>query len=160
MANGPSADSVEGLIFFGEGEPNMDDFIYAGGADGATEDWILAARNGSVVRIPADHWKGHVAAATERISRRLAFMSEEHHLVRRFAVTEIARRGRPVNETQIIRQLKLSRERVRRILDELESRLFFLVRNSKGAVSWAYPFTAEETPHRVIRQSRLPARAA
>src|SRR5262245_17706376 len=111
----------------------MDDFTYVSGADGRMADSILVGRDRSIVRIPADNWKAHVAVATERISTRLAFMSEEHHLVRRFAVKEIARLVRPVNETRMTRQLELSRERVRQILNELESRLFFLVRNARGA---------------------------
>jgi len=138
----------------------MDDFTYVNDADGTTEDSILVGRDRSIVGIPADHWKGHLASATERISARLAFMSEEHHRVRRFAVKEIARRSRPVSETQITNQLKLSLERVHHILDELESGLFFLARNARLEVSWAYPFTSDETPHRLIRQSRRPARAA
>jgi hypothetical protein len=35
------------------------------------------------------------------------------------------------------------------ILDELERKLFFLVKNEQGAVIWAYPVTVEPTPHRL-----------
>jgi len=38
---------------------------------------------------------------------------------------------------------------VKVILDDLESKLFFLVRNGQDAVAWAYPVTAEPTPHRL-----------
>jgi hypothetical protein len=138
----------------------MDDFAYVFGTDGNNEDSVLVGRGTSMDRIPAYHWRSHVAAATERISARLAFMSEEHHQVRRFAVREIAWKARPITEAEICSGLKLPRDRVHQILDELESRLFFLVRNSRGAVSWAYPFTADETPHRVVRPSRRPAWAA
>ena len=34
-------------------------------------------------------------------------------------------------------------------LAELERRLFFLVRNRAGEVSWAFPVTAEVTPHQL-----------
>ena len=34
-------------------------------------------------------------------------------------------------------------------LAELERRLFFLVRNRVGEVSWAFPVTAEVTPHQL-----------
>jgi len=40
-------------------------------------------------------------------------------------------------------------ERVKSILEELERKLFFLVRNEQGAVSWAYPMTVETTPHKL-----------
>ena len=138
----------------------MDDFTYIGGSDEQSEDFVLVGRGTNIVRIPAGHWKDHVAAATERISSRLAFMTEDHHAVRRYAVKEIARRSRPLTEAEISRQLKLPRARVHQILNELETGLFFLARNSRGAATWAYPFTADETPHRIIRQSARPAWAA
>jgi hypothetical protein len=138
----------------------MDDFSHVLDLDSEDDDSVLIGRGATIVRIPADYWKGHVAAATERISARLAFMSDEHHLVRRFVVTQVARRVRPVTVAQISRRLKLQRDRVQQILGELESRLFFLARNSAGAVSWAYPFTVDQTPHIIIRPSGGTARAA
>jgi len=138
----------------------MDDFAYAFDADRHPEEFVLMGKGKNILRIPADHWKKHVAEATVRISARLAFMSEEHHLVRRFAVTEIAHRVKPLTETRISRQLGLPVDRVHQILAELESRLFFLARNAHGAVSWAYPFTSDQTPHRIVRRARGAARAA
>jgi len=35
------------------------------------------------------------------------------------------------------------------ILDDLERNLFFLVRDARGDVSWAFPVTAEKTPHKL-----------
>ena len=35
------------------------------------------------------------------------------------------------------------------ILDDLENNLFFLVRNEQGEISWAFPVTVEETPHKL-----------
>jgi hypothetical protein len=49
--------------------------------------------------------------------------------------------------------LKLGLDQVDTILDELEQKLFFLVRNAQGAVSWAYPVTVETTPHRLTFKS-------
>jgi hypothetical protein len=138
----------------------MDDFRYASSPGEQTEDSILIGQGASILKVPADHWKSHLASATERIGSRLAFMSDQHHLIRRFAVKEIARTARPLSEAEICRALKLTRDRVHQILGDLERRLFFLVRNSKGAVSWAYPFTTGQTPHTLIRQSRRPAHAA
>ena len=46
-------------------------------------------------------------------------------------------------------QLNLDPVRVVEILGELERKLFFLVRNAEGAVSWAYPVTVDRTPHRL-----------
>ena len=49
----------------------------------------------------------------------------------------------------ISRELKMSLSRTTEILDELERNLFFLVRNEQGNVSWAFPVTAERTPHQL-----------
>jgi hypothetical protein len=33
------------------------------------------------------------------------------------------------------------------VLDDLQRHLFFLVRDSNGEVSWAFPVTSDRTPH-------------
>jgi hypothetical protein len=76
-------------------------------------------------------------------------MSEEHHQIRYFVVKELPNRGEPLEPEVISQSLQLPLVRVRAILNELEQKLFFLVRNAQGAVSWAYPVTAEPTPHRL-----------
>ena len=138
----------------------MDDFTYVAGSGDNIEDQVLIGRGADIVKVPGDHWKGHVAAATERISARLAFMTEEHHLVRRFSVKEIAGKSRPLSEAEISRQTGLPRPRVHQLLNELEARLFFLARDSTGRVTWAYPFTSDQTSHRVLRAARRPSWAA
>ncbi len=40
-------------------------------------------------------------------------------------------------------------DRVRAIVDQLERKMIFLFRNQRGEVTWAYPVTAEPTPHHV-----------
>jgi hypothetical protein len=77
-------------------------------------------------------------------------MSREHHLIRRFVVKELPRAGNPLKPELISQRLKLPVGRVNTILDELERNLFFLVRNSQGAVTWAYPVTVEKTPHELV----------
>ena len=54
---------------------------------------------------------------------------------------------------EIAQALNLPIERVTAILDELESKLFFLVRNAQGNVAWAFPVTIEPTPHRLMFDS-------
>jgi hypothetical protein len=76
-------------------------------------------------------------------------MSEEHHMVRHFVVRELPGTGNPMQPEFISQSLKLPVVRVNAILDELERNLFFLVRNSQGAVTWAYPVTVEKTPHKL-----------
>jgi len=47
----------------------------------------------------------------------------------------------------IAEKLTIALPRVNAILNELEERLFFLVRDEHGRVSWAYPVTADKTAH-------------
>jgi hypothetical protein len=81
---------------------------------------------------------------------RIAFMTPQHHAVRNFVVRELPRnRCRPLTPAQIAHSLQLDRSTVARLLDELEPRLFFLVRDARGNVSWAFPVTSDRTPHRL-----------
>jgi hypothetical protein len=58
-------------------------------------------------------------------------------------------RQKPIEPEFIAEKLNLPLERVKVLLEELERKLFFLVRNEAGAVAWAYPVTVERTPHRL-----------
>ena len=88
--------------------------------------------------------------APAHIAHRLSFMSEDHHRVRNFVVSELPRHGGEALPSDTIGQrLKLAPERCESILQELERNLFFLVRDERGAVTWAFPVTVEPTPHRL-----------
>jgi hypothetical protein len=108
---------------------------------------VLLGRGRHMIEIPREKWEEHLLQVPHHWQTRLGFMSEEHHLVRYFAVRELPRFGAPIQPELFSRELGLSLERVTSILDDLEKNLFFLVRNEQGAVSWAYPVTAEPTPH-------------
>jgi len=110
---------------------------------------ILIGRGNSIREMPRLEWERELRQTPERAEDRLAFMSEDHHRVRRMAVTDLARRGRPLPPDYFAKQLNLDPVRVVEILDELERKLFFLVRNGEGAVSWAYPVTVDCTPHKL-----------
>jgi hypothetical protein len=79
----------------------------------------------------------------------LEFMTEDHHRVRDFVVLEIPRAGKPLTPELIARALDLPLEQVADILNDLEHHMTFLFRNEAGAVAWAYPVTADTTPHHV-----------
>lgn len=80
----------------------------------------------------------------------LAFMTPRHHDVRNFVVRELpGNSGKPLRPAQIARSLGLDPAVVTGLLDDLEKHLFFLVRNSSGEVTWAFPVTCERTPHRL-----------
>jgi hypothetical protein len=110
---------------------------------------ILIGRGDSIEEMSRSEWAQELRDHVARGPERLAFMSEDHHRIRRLAVLELPRQARPLPPEFFADRLRLSRERVIEILDELEKRLFFLVRDSEGAVSWAYPVTVDRTPHRL-----------
>jgi hypothetical protein len=99
--------------------------------------------------IPRMLWQRQVHSSGRRAKAGLGFMSEEHHMVRDFAVRELPRVGEPLSPESIAQELKLTVDRVNDILDELEKRMTFLFRDGQGAVTWAYPVTVERTPHHV-----------
>jgi hypothetical protein len=94
--------------------------------------------------VPRPIWQSQVRGDAE-----LDFMSEEHHNVRDFVVLELPRVGRPLTPEFIAQELNLPLPRVAGILDDLEEHMTFLFRNEQGAVAWAYPVTADRTPHHV-----------
>ena len=108
---------------------------------------VLLGQGRQIVELPRKSWEGHLSQVPQHSEIRLGFISEEHHLVRRFVVRELPRTGNPMQPEFISQNLKLPVARVNTILDDLEMNLFFLVRNNQGAVIWAYPVTVEKTPH-------------
>ena len=111
-------------------------------------DSLLLGLGRWMIPIPPAVWRRLIAATARKARAGLGFMSEDHHRVRDFAVTELPRAGTPLAPEGIAEQLGLGVDRVRVILAELEKRLTFLVRNAHGSVTWAYPVTVDETPHR------------
>jgi len=113
-------------------------------------DTVLIGRGDTIVHIPQRDWEEELSSAPESISRRLEFMSHDHHLVRNFVVRELPRQGRPILLSEISDALHLTRERTTSIVEDLEKNLFFLVRGDDAEVSWAFPVTAEETGHHLV----------
>jgi len=113
------------------------------------KDIILLGRDRQIHEIPQSTWKQHLAQAQQHSQARLSFMTQAHHQVRYWVVRELVNRQRPVEPEFISESLHMPLEQVRNILEELERKLFFLVRNEQGSVAWAYPVTVETTPHRL-----------
>ena len=81
----------------------------------------------------------------------LDFMTPQHHAVRNFVVRELPRNhGRPLSPARIGQSLGLDPRRAVSLLEDLERHLFFLVRDARGDVSWAFPVTSDPTPHRLL----------
>jgi hypothetical protein len=111
---------------------------------------VLLRHGRTFSEIPAETLVAQLARVPASMTSRLAFMSEEHHLVRNFAVRELPREGRrALDPGRLAETIGLPAKRVLEILSDLESALFFLVRNAAGSISWAFPVTVETTSHRL-----------
>ncbi|GMR13400.1 MAG: hypothetical protein BMS9Abin29_1609 [Gemmatimonadota bacterium] len=110
---------------------------------------VIVFSNGEAAEVSASAWAREVLGGPARMSERLEFMSEAHHAVRLSAVRELLETGRPVTPQVIAARTALDRVRISEVLAELEERLFFLVRNHDGDVTWAFPVTVDRTPHRL-----------
>jgi len=110
-------------------------------------DSLLLGLGRYMIPIPRMVWQRLAKSKASEIRARLGFMSEDHHRVRDFVVTELPRAGAPIPPESIAEELGLEISLVRSLLTELEEHLTFLFRNDQGAVTWAYPVTVDETPH-------------
>ncbi len=113
------------------------------------EEEILLGRGHQIVSVPRREWEKHLVDIPQHQKERLSFMSPDHHRVRNYVVKQLPIVGTALAPETIARELVLPLARVRTILDELEQKLFFLVRNPEGSVTWAFPVTVEPTPHRL-----------
>jgi hypothetical protein len=113
------------------------------------EEKVFLGRDQLILEIPQDKWKQHLTQIPQHSQTRQSFMTDGHHQVRYFVVKELVNKQKPVEPESISKDLEMPLERVKFILEDLEKNLFFLVRNERGAVAWAYPVTVETTPHRL-----------
>ena len=90
-----------------------------------------------------------LTSGARKTKRVLGGLDDEHRRVHHFVVKELPSLARPMPPDFIAKHLRLDEERVIQILDELERRLIFLFRPAGRDVVWAYPITAEPTPHKL-----------
>ncbi len=114
---------------------------------------VLLAKGNELIQLPEGEWMQQKLQAPNHVRPRLAFMTEDHHRVRYYVVREMPRFGRPILPEEIGQALDLPIARVNQILDELERKMFFLWRNERGAVEWAYPVTTASTAHHLTYSS-------
>ena len=110
---------------------------------------ILSSAGNQLTKIPREIWEQHVDQTSKDIPKVLGFMTEAHHLIRYFVVKELPRIGKPIAPERISEELDIPLSRTTEILDDLEKNLFFLVRNEQGEIAWAFPVTADKTPHQL-----------
>jgi len=88
----------------------------------------------------------HGAKKTKRV---LGGLNDEQRRLHHFVVRGLPGYARPMPPDYIADELHIEKTRVLQILEELEKRLIFLFRAGGRDVVWAYPVTAEPTPHRL-----------
>jgi hypothetical protein len=104
----------------------------------------------AMVGVPRALWRSAIDKnALQTRARVESLIGEEHRRVQHFCVRELPRAGKSLQPEEIAAGTGLPLERVQALLDDLEAGMTFLYRNPAGAVHWAYPVTADETPHRV-----------
>ena len=109
---------------------------------------ILLGVRRRMVPVPEFLFQKMVGRDVGKMARRPGLEPDER-CVQHFAVREIARRREPISPEVFADELDLPRDRVNEILDKLERHMTFLYRRGGESVVWAYPVTAEETPHQV-----------
>jgi len=110
---------------------------------------VIFGKGGVLEAVPAEPWREEMRGVRRHMAGRLRFMKPEHQRVRYFAVSELVKTGAPLDPGHIARALGIAVRAIDVILDELDRNLFFLVRDRRGQVNWAFPVTSEITPHRL-----------
>ncbi len=100
---------------------------------------ILIAEGKTMAAIPRQEWEGELREVPRAMQTRLAFMTADHHRVRRFVVAELPRRGRAIPLDEIATALALTPARTEEIVAELERALFFIVRTDGRRFRGRFP---------------------
>ncbi len=109
---------------------------------------ILLGVGQRMVPVPEWLFRRMVRRDAKKLAKRPTLEPDERR-VQHFAVREIPRRREAIAPEVFAAELDLSPSQVDLILDELERRMTFLCRRGGEDVVWAYPVTAEDTPHQV-----------
>ena len=109
---------------------------------------ILLGVGQRMVPVPEWLFRSMVRRDAKKLARRPALKPDERR-VQHFAVREIPRRREAIAPEVFAAELDLPHDEVNRILDLLERRMTYLCRRGGKDVVWAYPVTADETPHQV-----------
>jgi hypothetical protein len=110
---------------------------------------VLLGVGRRMLPIPWGLFRRRFPSEARKTNRALSGLDEEQRRVHHFVVRELPRLGRPMSPDFVAEKLQMAEGRVVEILDELERRLIFLYRPEGRDVVWAYPVTAEPTPHRL-----------
>ena len=121
---------------------------------------VLRGSGTEIAERSENEWREELLASPPIIRQRLDFMTPTHHRIRNFVVRCLGEGEGPIAPESIAESLALQAGEVERVLRDLERGLFFLVRDLRGRVSWAFPFTADRTLHRVDLGGQRPGRSS
>ena len=114
---------------------------------------VLLGFKHKMVPIPWFLFTKILRRGANKTKRILGGLDDDHRLVHHFVVKMLPSLARPMPPDFIAEGLNMNEARVIQILDELERRLIFLFRPGGRDIVWAYPITAEPTPHRLAFSS-------
>ncbi|MFC1579312.1 hypothetical protein ACFL4N_00195 [Thermodesulfobacteriota bacterium] len=114
---------------------------------------VLLGRKHRMIPVPWFLFTRILRRGAKKTKSILGGLDDEHRRVHHFVVKELPGLAGPMPPDFIAERLRLDETRVIQILDELERRLIFLFRPGGRDVVWAYPITAEPTPHRLTFSS-------
>ncbi|MCP4899449.1 MAG: hypothetical protein GY906_20990 [bacterium] len=120
---------------------------------------ILLGVGRRMVPVPEWLFQKLVQRDAGKLAKRPALEPDERRM-QHFAVREIPNRREPIAPQVFADELDLPIDEVNYMLDELEHRMTFLCRRGGEDVVWAYPVTAEQTPHQVSMEGGEPFSAA
>jgi len=109
---------------------------------------ILLGVGRRMLPVPEFLFRRLVQRDAGKLAKRPALTTDQRR-VQYFAVREIPRRREAIAAETFATELDMPSAEVNQMLDELEQRMTFLCRRGGENVDWAYPVTAEETPHQV-----------
>ena len=101
------------------------------------------------VSVPDSLTQFLVVKESARWARIFAALSPMDAKVRQLAVQHLPAANGPLSARALADLAGLSLEEIRGSLDRLHSLLGFLAIDDDGAVTWAYPVSADNTPHQL-----------
>lgn len=102
-----------------------------------------------IIGVPPFLWKKQIQAGKRKFAAVSGALTDTQRQVHHFVVKTLPATGRPLAAAAVSEALGLPVHRVTQVLDDLEKRMTFIFRNGDGDVTWAYPVTVEQTPHRL-----------
>jgi hypothetical protein len=102
-----------------------------------------------MVKLPRAIGRRRVASLADRARAIMDGLTEQHRTLHHFLVAELPRSAKPLSPEGIADQLGLSAQRVAGLIDDLGDKKALIARDADGAVTWGYPVTVDDTPHRL-----------